>query len=207
MSFFSRLFGGSKSDNERMLHDFYVEMLCGVAGYSTADAERFVSDAIAMCKQQGIEEGTAKLPADFGDRLIEFARMGDPKSQRIVAKALREGATEDDIKTWWNLPDLSRRMVLWSENTFRYAFFLSAMNDEGLSFEDAASRVHKTFSIYGDPDDTTKLTGESRPLPHELRGRVDSFRHSRGPEGVVARINEFPSYNAFVRHAVRNGLL
>jgi hypothetical protein len=207
MSLFSRLFGGRQSAIEREIYQIYVQMLCMVAGYSPADAEQAVSEAIAMCKQQGAAEGTADLPEDFGDRVIEAARMGEPKSQRIVAKARREGATDDDIKEWWNLPDLSRRMVLWSENIFRYSVFLHAKNDDGLSAEDAAARVHKMFPIYGDPEDTSKLPSDNRPLPDELRGRVDSFKQLHGAEYIADQTKNFSSYNAFVRSAIRNGLL
>ena len=66
MSLFSRLFGRRQSAIERELHDMYVQMLCMVAGYSPADAEQTVSEAIAMCKQQCAAEGTADLPEDLG---------------------------------------------------------------------------------------------------------------------------------------------
>jgi hypothetical protein len=207
VAFFSRLFGDRRSAIERELRDIYVQMLCTLVGSSPTDAEQTVSDAIAMCKQQGIAEGTADLPDDFGDRMIEAARMGEPKSQRIVDKARREGATDDDIREWWNLPDLSRRMVLWSEDTFRYSVFLHAKNDDGLSAQDAAARVHKMFPIYGDPEDTSKLPGDNSPLPHELRGRVDSYKQDHDAASIAQQVESFSSYNAFVRHAIQSGLI
>lgn len=207
MSFFSRLFGGQQSAIERELHDTYVRMLCMVAGFSPSDAQQTVSEAIAMCKQQGVAEGTADLPEDFGDRIIQAARMGESKSKRIVDKARRDGATDNDIKEWWNLPDLSRRLVIWSEDTFRYSVFLHAQNDDALSAEDAAACVHKMFPIYGDPEDTSKLSGDNRPIPHELRGRVDSYKKDHGAESVAHQVESFSSYNAFVRNAVKNGLI
>src|SRR5205807_3301252 len=130
-------------------------------------------------------EGTADLPETFGDRLVEAAHIGEPKSQRIVQKARREGATDDDIREWWNLPDVSRRMVIWSENLFRYSVFLHATHEDGLSAEDAAARVHRMFPIYGDPEDTSKLSGENRPIPHELRGRVDSYKQAQGAQHIA----------------------
>src|SRR3990172_671271 len=166
----------SLSALERQLSDMYVQMLCMMPGFTRTDVERTVSEAIAMCKQQGAAEGTADLPEDFGDRIIEAARMGEPKSKRIVDKARREGATDDNIREWWNLPDITRRMVLWSENIFRLSAFKHVKHNDGLSAEDAAARVHKMFPIYGDPEDTSKLSGGNRPLPHELRSRVDSYK-------------------------------
>lgn len=206
MSLFSRIFGRRQSATERGLHEVYAQMLI-VAGFSPQDADQSVSKAITMCKHQRVAEGTADLPENFGDRLIEAARMGHLKSQRIVDKARREGVTDEDVKEWLNLPDLSRRMVLWSENLFRYTVFLAAKEDEGLTSKDAAARVHKTFPMYGDPDDTSILSGENRPLPHELRGRVDSYNQVHGAEYIADQVKNFSSYNAFVRHAVEAGTI
>ena len=131
--------------------------------------------------------------------------MGEPKIKRIVDKARHEGATDDDIKEYWNLPDLSRRMVVWSENNFRYLAFTQA-KDDGLSTDDAAAGVHKMFPIYGDPEDTSKLSGDNRPIPPELRGRVDLHRQARGAKYIADQVNNFSSYNSYVRHAIQNGL-
>jgi hypothetical protein len=207
MSLLSRLFGGGQSGIEHELQEMYAGMLCMLAGWTPKEAEQAVSEAIGMCKQQGKAGGTAHLPPDFGDRLIEAARTGEPKSKRIVEKAHGEGASEDDIREWWNLPDISRRMVLWSEDLFRYTVFLHARNDDGLSAEDAAARVHKMFPIYGDPEDASKLSGDNRPLPHEIRGRVDSYKQTYGAEYIAEQVRNFTSYNAFVRHAIAKGLI
>lgn len=206
MSIFSRFFGGRQSAIERELHDMYVQMLSTFMGFSPTEAEQMVSDIITMCKQQGIAEGTADLPKDFGDRMIEAARMGEPKSKQIVDKARHEGATEDDIKEYWNLPDLSRRMVVWSENNFRYSALKHAKSD-GLSAEDAAARVFKRFPIYGDPEDTSKLSGDNRPIPRELRGRVDLHKQVRGAQYIADQVDNFSSYNAYVRYAIQNGMI
>jgi hypothetical protein len=139
--------------------------------------------------------------------LFEAARLGEPKSKRIIETARREGATDDDIREWWSLPDISRRMVLWSESVFRYSVFLHAKNDDGLLDKDAAAPVHMMFPTYGDPADTSKLPGENRPLPHELRGRVDSYRQTHSVEYIAEQVKNVTSYNAFVRHAIANGLI
>lgn len=207
MSFFSRFLGGRQSKLERELHDMYANMLCTVAGYQPAQAEQTVSEAIAMCKQEANAEGTANLPEGFGDRMIEAASIGEPKSKRIIDRARQEGATDDDIREWWNLPDLCCRMVVWSENLFRTSVFLSAIEDDGLSAEDAAARVHQIFPLYGDPEDTSKLSGDNRPIPHELRSRVESYHQMRGAEYIADQVKGFSSYNAFVRHAIQEGLI
>lgn len=36
--------------------------------------------------------------------------------------------------------------------------------------------VRKTFPVYGDPQDRTVSSGRDRPLPYELRARVNRWR-------------------------------
>ena len=107
------------------------------------------------------------------------------------------------IREWWNMPDLARRMVLLSEDTFRHAVFLHAQEEDGLTPEEAAARVRRKFPMYGNPDDNRSPSGEDRPLPHELRGRIDAFRQRHTAQEIDAEIAGFSSYNAFVRDAIR----
>lgn len=147
LSMLSRIFGRGAQSVERGLRALYARMLCEACGFTTADAEQVVSQAISLCKEQGRAEGTADLPADYGDLLIHAALHGEPKSTRIIERARREGATDDDISEWWNLSDLCRPMVLGSEDVFRYATFLDAKKDKGLSSEAAAAWVRTMFPI------------------------------------------------------------
>ena len=207
MSLLSGLFGKSHSAFERDLLEAYSQTLSSITGFSPSEARKTVSQAISMCKKQGKAEGTADLPENFGDLLFDGFQKREPMAVQIIEKVRREGCSDDDIAEWWNLPDLSRRMILWSEDMFRYRVFVHALHEKGMNPDDAGAHVQKIFPIYGDPDDTTKLSGEKRPLPHELRGRVDAYRRSRGAQYIVDQVKNFPSYNAFVRHAIREGEL
>ena len=80
MSFFSQQFGADPSVLERQLHDMYTERFSTLGGQTPREAEQMVSKAIVRCKQASKAEGTADLPADYGDRLIEAARMGEPEA-------------------------------------------------------------------------------------------------------------------------------
>ena len=46
----------------------------------------------------------------------------------------------------------------------------------GLNPDEAAARVRKIFPMYGKPTDESVTTGDDRPLPPELRGRIDRWR-------------------------------
>jgi hypothetical protein len=63
------------------------------------------------------------------------------------------------------------------------------------------------FPMYGDPNDTTSTAGEDRPLPHELRGRIDEYRKKHGAEAIQTWSDNHSTFNAFVRAELRKGRL
>jgi len=87
-----------------------------------------VKKAIGLCKEQAAKEGTADLPDNYGDLLIQATESGDPKAKKYVDKACKEGSTDEDVREFWNLNDLLRRMVIWSENVFCYSTFKCIRN-------------------------------------------------------------------------------
>ena len=122
--------------------------------------------------------------------LWKKARKGDPSARArltaAIAPAIADGATMEDIEEYWTLPNFVLKKVEKSENAMRYATFLSA-KDEGLNADDAAARVRKIFPMYGDPTNESVTIGDNRPLPPELRGRIDRYRRlfSGGPKGEL----------------------
>lgn len=202
MSLFSRFVRPSPLEEE--LHELYTGLLVMAFGMTEEEAKEGVSQGIAKCKREGKAEETADLPMDFGDRLIEAARVGKLSAKGYVDRIRCEGVTDKDIREWWNQPDLSRRMMGWQDLIARIHCFESIKENEGLSEEVAASRVRKLFPSYGKCDDTGKRPDEDRPLPEELRNRVNAFRSSCE---TVEEISGFTSFNAFVRDAIRKGLI
>lgn len=214
MSFFSKWFKHSQSNIERELEEMYSQMLSQLpTGITLEHARKDVREAIELCKEQAIKEGTFDLPNNYGDFLIQSADSGDLNAKKIVDKARKEGAADEDIREYWNLNDLQRRMVIWSENVFRVATARSLWKP-GLSKDQenkAASELRKIFPMYGDPDNTRVTSGDDRPLPHELRGRVDRWRikivNEDGEEKIKEKINNYSTFNALVRDEIRKGNL
>lgn len=151
-----------------------------------------------------------------GTRILQAASAGVEPARSIVDAARREGATDEDIREWWDFSEKNRQRILVSENTFRYSVFLSEM-EEGKSSDEAALTVKRTFPIYGRTGDREAemkdrqackelgLTEESRMLPPELRGRVDVYRKKLGATRILSLSNKYESYNAFLRDEIRNG--
>jgi hypothetical protein len=199
---------------EKEVEELYSQILSQEGtGMTQKGARVMVREAMALCKAQAIKEGTANLPSNYGDLLLKAAESGDQDSRIIVDKAHIEGSTDDDIQEYWNLPDLMRRMVYWSENVFRVSFAMGQW-DHDLSKDEqqeAAIQIRKAFPMYGDPADVRVTSGEDRPLPQELRGRVDRWRmriiNEWGKEGLKAKLEKYSTFNALVREEIRRGNL
>ena len=206
MGIFSRLFQGAEKRVEAELEELYSKACVSYSGQSISEARRTVREAIKGCKEQAQQEGTDKLPENFGTLLITKSEELHVMGFTIVQNARVEGVSDEDIEEWWNLHDLQRRMVIWHENALRYANFLS-FREDGLDADEAMARVRANFPMYGDPNDTTHTSGDDRPLRHELRGRVDRYRECYGPQEVAEARKHFTTFNEFVRSEMRNGRL
>jgi len=197
----------SKKLIERELLQLYSQMFSQLPiGWTLEQARKEVKKAIKACKIQAKKEGTDNLGKNFGNGILKAYELGIPSAKRIVEKARKEEVNDEDIRKYWNLHDLQRRMVVWSENVFRYSTFLTA-REEGLSPDEAIIKQRKMFPMYGDPEDTRHTSGDDRPLPHELRGRVDVYREKYEAEIIQKMVSKYSSYNAFIRAEIKKGNL
>ena len=204
--FVERLLPGRESHLGKQLLRTYTEVFTR-SGVPRREARRQAKSGIRLCKEAGRREGTADMPDNYGDALIEGAQEGQTECVARVESARNEGATEADIRRWWNLDDLKRRMICWAEEVaVRLPMYLTA-KQHGLSDDDAAEKVRSLFPVYGDPQDTRYGTGDDRPLPHELRHRVENYRRNRSVAQMREKLKGYSSYNALVREEIRGGSL
>jgi polyhydroxyalkanoate synthesis regulator phasin len=207
MGFFSSLFGGS-SDIERQLEETYVSMFVAVRGMSQSEARNMVRDMIQQVKEEAEKEGTSKVPPNFGDILID----SENKEQQIgtmLRKRRKEGVRDEDIRWWWNMHDLERRLLAKDDEVSRLASFIHHQQ-EGKSSEQAADLVKKYFPIFGDPDDISTSSGDDRPLLYELKDRINIYiqhRATNDSDNYKSDIESSSSFNALVRREIRNGRL
>lgn len=131
-----------------------------------------VEAIIKSCQEESQKEGTDRFPENFGNILIEDADCGIPYAKNIVETARREGATDEDIKNYWNLSDLEKRLMTAVDNIYRSAGYFKK-KDKGLPNKEAVIELNRFFPHYGNPNDTSKFSGENRPLPFELKDRVN----------------------------------
>ena len=207
MGFFSKVFGSSSSI-ERQLEEQYVSMFQMMMGISVAEAKRTFSDMVNRASAESEREGTGKLPAHFGDVLLR-RESTDNKARVMLEKKRREGVKDDDIRWWWNMHDLERRIMLQFDEITRLAVF-SKQREAGLSSEEAAREVRKIFPTFGDPDDTRHTSGDDRPLPYELKDRINTYiqRRARADKSSFqTELKGYSSCNALLRSEISKGRL
>jgi hypothetical protein len=147
-------------------------------------------------------EGTDKLPPNFGDFIIEHYHEGNENCKRIVDKAINGGANLNDVRHWWNLHEIERRMITWEDNCFRLATFKGLM-DEGMTNEEAVKKLRFSYPLYGDPTDESNMSGEDRPLPDELHDRVNKIAAELSQTYLNEDIKKFSSMNSFLRASLK----
>jgi hypothetical protein len=214
MSILSKWISRSRPYAERELEEKYTQMISLLPTGMTFDQIRQkVKQTIRLCKEAAIREGTTDLPDDYGGFLILGAQAGDLEARKIVDKARSEGATNEDIREFWSLNDLERRMVKYYENAFLSAMARSLWKPglpEHLE-QEMEVKVRKTFPVYGDPNNGNLMSSRDQPLPYELRARVERWRTKviceRGEEELIRKANRYSSFNALVRAEIQKGSL
>lgn len=205
MGLFSNLFGTS-SNLERQLEEYYVPIFQIMTGMPPTQARSAFRDILEQAKEEAKNEGTLNLPRNFGDILLE-KESSDEKIKSMLAKKRMEGVTDKDIRWWWNMHDLERRIMLKVDDIHRLALF-EKLREEGLDVEEVARRIGKSFPVFGDPDDTVHTTGEDRPLPYELKDRINIYiekRSQRDSEQFKKEIEESSTVNSFIRKEIGKG--
>jgi hypothetical protein len=169
------------------------------------EAAREIFKAMAQdLKDAAVREGTQRLPASFGDILLERERTDEKVRDAFLPKRA-EGVTDEDIAFWWNMHDLERRMICRVDEMNRILLFNKLVQDGGVTELEAARIVAKRFPIYGDPNHLVLDTEDDRPLPFELKWRVNRYVAGR-TAADVDKFNEeteaSTSLNALLRRAL-----
>lgn len=209
MGIFSRIFGSS-SPLEKELEELHVSSLQDMMGLTLSEAKSAFRAMLKEAKEEAIKEGTLNLPPNFGDILLE-KEATDVNIKTMLAKRRREGVQDKDIRWWFNMYDLERRMALKVDDMFRLALLIKYREEDRLDESEAVRKVKKTFPIFGDPDDTTHTTGDDRPLPYELKDRINIYiikkRTQTHKEKFEKEIEGFSTMNALIRNEIKKGNL
>lgn len=141
-----------------------------------------------------------------GDVLLAAAARGDEHAAQKVASYRAEGATDADIRHWWNLTRDERIAVQEDDERARLASYIQNLERLG-DPEKAAGRVFKFHPRYGDSDDATEADAHDRALPIVLKDRVNRYVESRMADGnaFLKELEASTTFNAHVRRKLGIG--
>ena len=203
------------NDIEKALLDQYTQMMSVTMG---AEAKKNVEDMLNQAIEESKAEGTYNLPQNLGDIIVGKAETDNETIKKIaesvhqkLSRKKGEGVTEDDVRWWWNLNDIERRMLLKQDEISRMTLFIhelqnSTESTKEKSADKAAAQVRKFHPAYGDPDDTTHTKGDDRPLPYELKDRINIYIEKRAQsdhDEYKKEIEQSSTFNALVRKEIR----
>jgi hypothetical protein len=199
-----RLFHGY-NEIEKKLLEMYSKMFTEMG---LPEARKMAKELLDAAIEESKREVTYNLPPNFGDMLLEKEKT-DEKIRKMLEKKRKEGVRDEDIGWWWNMNDVERRMMIKVDEFFLPSAHIK-LREEGKTSDEAAAQVRKTHPIYGDPEDTTHGSGDDRPLPFELKDRVNIYIQKRflnDREKFGKDIDSSSTFNALVRREIRAGNL
>ncbi len=209
MGFFSKLFGAETSEIDNELENQYVQMFQEMMGMPIAQAKSTFRDMLKQAKEESVKEGTSNFPQNFGDIILE-QEFSNPHFKSLLTKKRSEGIRDEDVRWFWNMHDLERRMMLKVDDLFKFSLFIKLREEDGLNEKEAANEVKKFHPMYGDPDDPSQPIGEDRALPRELKDRVNRYIEKRGhidKDEFKREIEDSSTFNAFIRKEIKRGNL
>lgn len=197
-------FRNKDSELESQLVSLYATMKSSIMGISKAEAEKIAKDTLMLAKEKVKQYGFDRLPSNFGDFILQKEK-GDPKFMKIDVKR-KDGVKDADIKWFWNMHPLERCMMEVDDENTRLAAFMH-YSQEGMSADDAADKLRKYNPIFGDPEDVKHAQGEDRPLPVELKDRINKWIQKNMPnaQAYKDRLQLHSSMNAFIRSEIKIG--
>ena len=197
----------TSSDIEKQLEDTYVRLLLKIMVLSLSEAKSTVSDMLNRAKEESLKEGTSNLSNNYGDMLLERENT-DENIKSMLIKKRNEGIKDNDIKWWWNMHDLERRMMIKFDAVKIFAAFQKLTKEFNVDEKEALKIIRKSNPIFGDPDNTSGDSGEDRPLPYELMDRINIYIermwHS-DLEKCKKEVEKSSTLNALIRKEIKKG--
>jgi len=197
------------SDIEKKLEPQYVSFFRETMNMPEEVARGIFKAFAKEQKEAAHREGTDRFPESFGDILLQREQTDD-KVRNAFATKRADGVTDEDITLWWNMHDLERRLICKVDEMNRILLFEKLVKDSGMTEKEAARMVARRFPIYGDPEHLVLDAADDRPLPFELKWRVNRYiteRTQADPDEFQEEVEATTSLNALLRKAMRKNAL
>lgn len=197
-------FKNKESDLENQLVDMYATMKSSVLGLSKGEGQKMAMQMLISAKAKVKQYGFDKLPQNFGDTILQKEKE-DPKFMNMHVKR-NDGVQDADIKWFWNMHPLERCMLEIDDETARLTAYMHH-SESGMSGENAGKEVRKFHPMFGTPEDTQHTQGDDRPLPVELKDRINKWleKNTTDPQAFKDRLSRYSTMNSFVRAEIKAG--
>lgn len=207
----------SKYNNlEKTLLEQTIVGFTEVNGMPLSEAEQTAKEMLDRAIEKSKKAGTYNLPQNFGDIILGDDESDSEDIEKFaenirlkIPKMKKDGVVNEDIRLYWNLNDVERYFANETDDLFKMQVGVAEFERSG-DTEKAIGRIRKAHPIFGDPDDTTNTSGEDRPLPIELKNRINNYLRDVAMENLVKHkknLDNSSSYNAFVRKEIKAGNL
>jgi len=198
------LFNFSKySEIERGLLETYSKIFSDMG---LPNEEKMAKDILNQSINESKKENCYNLPINLGDVLLQKEKDSGKENENFEKKR-KEGVKDEDIKWWFNLNDIERRMMAKVDDMNCLAMFINEI-ENGKSENEAAAIVRKYHPKYGNPEDDSFTKSDDRPIPYELKDRVNIYiekRFKNDPEKYKKDIDSSSTFNALVRKEIKAG--
>ncbi len=192
---------------EQGLLEMYSQMFITMTGVPESEARKMAKGLLNQAIEESKKEGSYNLPLNFGDMILEKEKTGANILKRLPEKRA-EGVRDEDIRWWWNLNDIERRMMIKTDDINKTYLIKQFVKNEGLSVEEAVKKVRKYQPFYGDLLDITHAKDDDRPLPYELKDKINIYIEKRAksdPKKYKRNIEASSTFNALVRKEIKAG--
>lgn len=197
MGFFSKY-----NEIEKNLLETYSKLF---ADMGLPDSRKITEEFLDQAIEKSKGEGHYSLK-NVGDTLLEKEKTSGKMNQNFENKR-KEGVRDEDIRWWFNLNDIERRMMLKIDDIAKATLYTSLLESQKYSIEKALTEISKYHPVYGDLNDERNGKGNDRPLPLELKDRINIYIEKQGvgnPE-FKKEIDASSTFNALIRKEIRAG--
>jgi len=184
---------------EKQLLEHYTQFFTTM---SLPDAKKTAKDMLNKAIEESKEARNLNI-----EKVAEIFR-------KVLPVKRAEGVKDEDIRWWWNLNDVERKMMLKIDEFYKLTLFMEACKN-GKSEQEAGKMMWEAHPMYteGDPNiKPEKISFEPKRedyrLPIELKDRVNRYiekRANEDPEKIKQDLKDFSTFNAFIRKEIRAG--
>ena len=144
-----------------------------------------------------------------GDALLEIEKSKSDLDVSYVLRQVRaQGATDDDIKEWWNMPNEEWSDIIEDDDKAKYVA-VKMLTDEGATYEEAVEKLKRSFPFYATYEPGYSYSNNG-PLPYELKVRINKYANSLSDEAkeiLKEDLKNYSSMNAYIRVKIKEGLI